>query len=484
MKKEYHFEHTDGSLDKTIRLDHINEKVKELEEAQKAQEEDELGDKDAFLDAFDSERFDTTQQNTPVGREPMQPQAEGGKEDNEESALSNKRMIGILALVGVVVCIACFLFVGRGLFGSDPDQQEEVLPQEGTQFTALLRSIFSEGEILVYDLQAEENRSLTLLGNTVYTDADGKAASFSMLEKGMLLSVQMEEVTETAIEISAKGEFWTESDVTEAQTDPIAQTIQIGEKRYDYDTHTLFFYGEETLSAADLEPCDVLKLRGSGNTVWSVEVEKSHGYLTLSNQDAVKDGSLSIDGKEKIVLESIERLALSEGVHEVTVSGSNIEERTDTVFIEVGKEFTYDLSRAQEKVGVLIVNANVDGYKLYVNGTSVDPSQPVVLPLGDYEVVILKSGYHTFTENISLTEDTYTLRATLEQEKGVLSVTTFPIGVHVSINGAAYGISPMNATLPYGTYTLELTAEDYIPYSTTVTIGETPVSLSVELEEE
>ena len=52
--KDYHFEREDRNLDETIRLDDINEKLKELE----SEPDDELGDKNEFLNAFESERFD------------------------------------------------------------------------------------------------------------------------------------------------------------------------------------------------------------------------------------------------------------------------------------------------------------------------------------------------------------------------------------------------------------------------------------------
>ena len=54
--KDYHFENDNKEFDTTIRLDHINEKVKELEQNQT--DEDDLGDKDEFLNAFESEKFE------------------------------------------------------------------------------------------------------------------------------------------------------------------------------------------------------------------------------------------------------------------------------------------------------------------------------------------------------------------------------------------------------------------------------------------
>lgn len=63
--KDYHFENDDKEFDTTIRLDHINEKVKELEQNQT--DEDDLGDKDEFLKAFESEKFEDPLPVQPAG---------------------------------------------------------------------------------------------------------------------------------------------------------------------------------------------------------------------------------------------------------------------------------------------------------------------------------------------------------------------------------------------------------------------------------
>lgn len=43
------------------------------------------------------------------------------------------------------------------------------------------------------------------------------------------------------------------------------------------------------------------------------------------------------------------------------------------------------------KMGVIIINANVKDYKLYINGAAAE--SPAVLPMGEYDLVILKNGY-------------------------------------------------------------------------------------------
>ena len=59
--KDYHFQENDQDFGLTVRLDDINEKVKQLQK----EREDELGDANDFLKAFESEKFDTPLQELP-----------------------------------------------------------------------------------------------------------------------------------------------------------------------------------------------------------------------------------------------------------------------------------------------------------------------------------------------------------------------------------------------------------------------------------
>ena len=160
-----------------------------------------------------------------------------------------------------------------------------------------------------------------------------------------------------------------------------------------------------------------------GDTVWSVEVQAYHGYIVVENTDAVKNGKIQLDEAEAVPLTEGMQLAAAEGHHTVTVTGSNIETRKDAVVVEAGEETVYDLSKAQEKMGVIIINANVKDYKLYINGAVAE--SPAVLPMGEYDLVILKNGYTEWSQHVTLDKDTLNVTAELQKDVqyGTLTVT-------------------------------------------------------------
>ena len=202
----------------------------------------------------------------------------------------------------------------------------------------------------------------------------------------------------------------------------------------------------------------------------------------MENAENIKDGAFQLDGEEALPLAEGMKVAVRAGQHEVTVTGSNIETRKDTLFVEGGEEFLYDLSEAQEKVGVIIVNANVSKYKLYINGALAE--SPAVLPMGEYDVVILKNGYTEWSQHVTLDQDSLTLNAELtrDMQYGTLTVTADVDGAWVYINGEEYGVAPMQVNLPYGSYNVQVEKDGYDTFRQSVSIQSTTASLHATLE--
>ena len=168
--KDYHFLKDDKDFDQTVRLDDINEKVKQLN---KTDPEDELGDANAFLDAFESEKFDASgdpmeeddlsDTRTPEKKSRLLPPVEEEEDDEEEweedgeDVFSlNKRTVTLLAVLGVLACVLGFSLARCGFHPSKT-------PVEAVgESTPMLADEIMADEIVVYDIAEEEKRTLKL----------------------------------------------------------------------------------------------------------------------------------------------------------------------------------------------------------------------------------------------------------------------------------------------------------------------------------
>ena len=491
--KEYHFQKEQPDFGKTVRLDDINEKVKRIK---KEDTEDDLGDANAFLDAFESENFDTP----PVSQEeeegdlgdtrelPPQPfleepeeEDEDGEddeddEDDEEGYFGfSKRTAALLAVAGVIACILGFSLVRCGFHPTAAPIQKEAAP-------LLVKEVLEDQEFLAYDIEAQEKKLFRMSEETKIIDEAGRAVAHGSLAVGDLFLAALDTDGETILTADLSGTELEIEEVTGLQAEPDRLRLAGETEQYDYAEETLFLYQEEEIEPTDLEPCDVLTLKSYAGTVWCAEVEEYHGYLLVEQIDHIQKGELQLDEEEPIPLEEGLRLPVKEGTHKVTISGSNIETREDNLLIEAGKELEYDFSKAQEKVGVIIVNANVSEYKLYINGAVSE--SPAVLPMGEYDLVILKNGYKEWNQHVSLQQNSVTVNAELQRDiqYGTLTVTADVEGVWVYINGEEYGVAPMEVNLPYGSYHVTVEKSGYEDYRQTIQIQGSAATLHATLE--
>ena len=499
--KDYHFQENDQDFGLTVRLDDINEKVKQL---QKETAEDELGDANDFLNAFESEKFDTPAENIPAEEEigdtiqplpakgetgdtiqpvpPVRKQPEPMEEeweeyDEEEKFGMSKRTMGLIAVLAVIACIIGFSLVRCGFSGGPAPAKPS-----GQASPMLVESVLDAEEAVVYDIVEGERRTLLVTEKTEVTDEQGRNVAYGGVEMGDLVMVELDQDGKTALSIDYSDAAIQTREMTGLKADTAKHRLTGEESSYEYGEKALFVYDEEEISPKELEPCDLLELKLVEDIVWSVEVLEYHGFIEVENAKNIKDGELKLDEEDPVPLEEGMKVAVRAGQHEVTVTGSNIETRKDTLFVEAGEEFIYDLSKAQEKLGVIIVNANVGDYKLYINGASAE--SPAVLPMGEYDVVILKNGYHEWNQRVTLDKDSLTINAELQRDMqyGTLTVTADTDGAWVYINGEEYGALPMQVNLPYGSYNVQVEKDGYDTFRQSVTIQSPTASLHATLQ--
>ena len=520
--KEYHFQENEKDFGSTVRLDAINDKVKEFK---KKEETDEWGDASEFLNAFESEKFDApeeadTDENTEdalvdtladadaleealgetrkngVLSDPALTQEDGDdwEDDDEEEYEGGGRGIFALgeafglnkktvALVMVLAAFACAVGFSLVRCSFHPSKTTPVAVEEaGTPL--LIQADRGDGEYLAYDIAEKEKKNVVLTKKTKMTDASGRSVSKASLAEGDLLAAELDKDGETLLSVDYSSNAIRTEEATGLTVDRKKRTLTNEEEElsYSYEKESVFFYDGEKIDAEDLEPCDTLLLKLVGDTVWSVEVQAYHGYIVVENADAVKNGKIQLDEEEAVALTEGMQLAAAEGHHTVTVTGSNIETRKDAVVVEAGEETVYDLSKAQEKMGVIIVNANVKEYKLYINGAAAE--SPAVLPMGEYDLVILKNGYTEWSQHVTLDKDTLNVTAELQKDVqyGTLTVTADVDGAWVYINGEEYGVAPMQVNLPYGSYHVTLEKSGYQDYKQTIQISSAAAAIHATME--
>ncbi len=127
---------------------------------------------------------------------------------------------------------------------------------------------------------------------------------------------------------------------------------------------------------------------------------------------------------------------------------------------------------ATPKVGQLIVTANVPGARISIDGRS-DPGWVTNhtfpdLAAGPHSIVISKDGYDEVQRGVIVEGGrTVPLNVELTAPGGEINIVTLPPGADVSIDGRAFGASPVRATVGVGQHNYTIKRPGMEPYEST-----------------
>lgn len=279
--------------------------------------------------------------------------------------------------------------------------------------------------------------------------------------------------------------------------------MAIGSEIFKLSDCTRYFSGEKPVDEMDLVAADILTIQGIGSSVYSVVVEKGHGYLRLVNDENFVGGWIEIGQSiiQRITQDML--LTVPEGSYQVNIShkgGGGIKNviinRNDETTLDIG-----DLEVAEVQYGMVLFSLNPSSAQLYIDGTEVDPSQPITLEYGLHQMIARAEGYSSLTQYIRVGQASAGLDVTLdavddgeeeedtseeEEEKGTEEAATSyykvyvdaPEGVEVYLDGNYVGISPCSFKKAPGSHVITLRKTGYETRSYTVQVDDEDKDIS------
>lgn len=525
---KYNFEEDENDFGETRRLDSINEEVKRHEKNHEKEEAEYLKHfQTEQIPQLQSSKKDKDYQYPKQLRPKIKNYADEFYYNEKEEMRNSKQVIPtvqksyhkiqkketgykflLLVFLGIFIFMVVFFLVFLSMGGKSsknvnsppvienndqptqnitqmPKEEEEKEKKELQQELILIKEIKSNKELVVYDIANNRSKTIKTDKTTEVFDKNGKKINLSEISEGDIVKVSLDDNNENelVVQIDYTNDMWIQEQISGAKIQPNGKTITISNKVYYYTDETLFYYKDKPINPLKLNEMDILSLKGIDNKVWSVNVLEYHGYIVIKNKDKIKDGTIQIDNEKEIYLSDIEKITVSEGAHNIIIKGSNIEPYTADVFIVADEEFSIDLSDAQAKTSVLILKTNVENYQLYVNGTSTNYSEPLVLTQGEYNLKITKDGYLPWEQKVNLLEPSMEVTANLMEEikKGNLVISTEPTAAYIYVDNQYIGVSPIMVNLEYGEHRFLVKMDGYQDISSPVTIDKEEETIMVDL---
>lgn len=417
----------------------------------------------------------------------------------------------------LVLLLACLVLAGcSGGQGTKPVEKElntGFIPARAGMYdsadTAVIQKINkSKDTITFFNLVKERSYTLNYDGTTKLYDKYGSSLSMEQLGEGDIVDILFLKEKKMLASVMMSDSSFTLDNVAKFRLNERAGEMAIGDSTYRITDKLQVFSGGKQAEIMDINQVDTLKVQGIDRTVYSVAVEKGHGYLRLKNDEYFWGGWIEV-GQEIIrPIEEDMLLVVPEGKYDVFLSAKGIS-GTKKVTIRRDKETELDLgdlkTESVKKFGTLIIAVTPDTADVFIDGQPVDISGPIEAEYGIHQLMAKAEGYQTVTKYIKVGQESATIEVVMEKdtEETVSGNTTqnnatdndvastsggkltidAPTDVEVYLDGSYIGIAPVAFTKTAGIHVITLRADGYVTKSYTINIEDTKTNESMSFSE-
>lgn len=317
----------------------------------------------------------------------------------------NRRIYSIIFLLGLLCLTAC------GKQETEEEKDIGFVPAVTGVFdsadTAVVAEIdMDEKTVTLKNMDKKRQYTLSYDGTTFFYDKYGKVISITQLQKGEIVDVTFFREKKRLNTLQISGEAWTHKYIDEYKLDEEKFQAEIGSAIYAYSEDTVVISDGKQGDLIDINPVDVLTFRGMGSDVYSIVVERGHGYVRLKNEEYFYGGWIEIGNKTIQKVSDGMMLTVPEGSHQVIISNKGtsgvkqIEVRKDMELeLDVG-----DLKGEEPKYGTVIFTITPEDATLYLDGEKTDYSLPVRLEVGIHQMIVMADGYDTVSQYLKVGE--------------------------------------------------------------------------------
>lgn len=427
-----------------------------------------------------------------------------------------KRLREVVKL-NIVLLIMLLSVFGAGCGESSSKPQTNavatgfVKPEVGTYDSmdvgAIILSLDKEkNQCTFYNRKLDKSYTLSYDGTGKIYDKYGSSLVIDQLLPGDVVDVTFIKSKKMINSISKSSDIWVYDDVDDFEIDALTGKIKINGGDYKFTDQLKIFSDNKEAQLIDINGCDTLQISGVDHTVYSVIIEKGHGYLRLKGQDYFEGGWIEIGNKIIKTVTKDMLMAVPVGDYEVKLSNGAYEGNRK-VSIAKNQETELDVSDMvvieEKDEGTVVLVIEPAGAMVYIDGKEVDLSKPIVLEYGIHQLIAKSEGYKTLTQYIKVAQESATLEITMEPSKNkteidssdgaspspIPEVTTFitqavlageekneskvliesPEKAELYLDSTYVGIVPVSFPKKEGAHVITLRREGYVTRSYTVT---------------
>lgn len=421
----------------------------------------------------------------------------------------NKNILSVTRRIASVLLILCMVFSQTACSGKSKKSGSEKVPgssitpaMKAKDVTELsdnkssdinLKGIFTKLDKNNYkmyfvDINTGTEYEVPYSGGTDIQSSYDKVIPASLMSVGEIYEVTCAK-NGKATKIHGSKEAWSRTGVSDIVIDENSRKISIGSSNLIYESFTVVTSADERINIAQIVSQDELTIRGIGEKVYSISVDKGHGYIKFTGIDSFIGGYASVGSNQLYGITKDMLITAKEGTYSVSVRNGSLE-GTKTVTVTKDAETTVDFEEyttAPTKMGAVKFSVTPENAVMTIDGTEVDYSKPVSLSYGTHRLTLNANYYSTYTETFvvnssyqtkfidmtssSATSSKTTATTAADLTKGYSVKITAPEGASLYVDSVYIGTIPCSFDKSSGKKTITVAKSGYTTTSYTILIN-------------
>ncbi len=293
---------------------------------------------------------------------------------------------------------------------------------------AVVTRIDEENKIIeFYKIDTEEECTYSYNSGTEILTKTGRSISMQSIVKGEVVDVYYDPASfmVSKVQISDNKEVWENGKVNVFSVDDTTRSITVGSSLYYYKDDIVVVSNEEIISISELTSEDQLIVKGYGNRIVSIIVDKGHGYLSLKGADIFVGGLIDVGGSIVKVIEENMLILVPEGSYKVEVRNNNTIAEKHVTIIR-GEQSIVDFSDIAANVtttGSLKLNINVSNAALYIDNIKRENIGVINLTTGTHSIIVTADGYETYSTSVEIETGHKSMDIILEKDNSEEATT-------------------------------------------------------------
>lgn len=286
--------------------------------------------------------------------------------------------------------------------------------------TAVVMSVDQQNNsVTLMNMDAGRQYTLYYDGTTYVKDKYNGPMTISQVRAGDVVDVNFLKGKRQLASIQLSPKAWVYDNVENYDLGGINKTASIGPNTYSLPEDVVVLSDGKRTEVMDIVTQDLLSIRGIDHKIYSINIEKGHGYLRLKNDQALIGGWIEVGNTVIREITEDMLLVVPEGSYQVFLSNNGasctkdiIVERDKEVVLDVG-----DLEVPQDKTGRIVLSVTPDTAKVKIDNRTVDISNPVELTYGIHQIYLEAEGYDSLRKYIQVGSEYAKISFKLEEKK-------------------------------------------------------------------